>query len=117
MAALLASLELAAATVSGEGEGTPGLDRATRRELLDQFRARAERAGIAGYLEAAPGRRLDRPLLDLLLLGALLDVLEHGAAASAPATAALGRRILEIASRLADGRSEETDAEAAPEPS
>jgi maltose alpha-D-glucosyltransferase/alpha-amylase len=115
VASLLASLERVAASVPGEGDVIPGLGAAMLRELLDQFRSRAERALLAGYLEAAPGRRLDRPFLDLLLLGALLDVLDEAPTAPA-AAAALGRRILDIASRLADGRSDETDHEMPPAP-
>ncbi|MEP9351785.1 maltose alpha-D-glucosyltransferase [Xanthobacter sp. KR7-225] len=115
VAALAASLERVVATLSGEAEATPALDAATRRELLAQFRARAERAMLAGYLETAPARRADRAFLDLLLLGALLDAVEHAAAAPAAAPA-LARRILEVAARLADGRSEDLDAEPAEPP-
>jgi len=94
VASILASIERLAARLEVAPVAAPANGGLTR-ELIDQFRRRAEWAVLGAYLHASPLWAVDRVLLDVLLAeavaGDVIRALADGAPEAPPLVAALKR--------------------------
>ena len=118
VADLLHSLDFAASTLASASYENTGVgDGGERLGLIRRVRARAERAFLNGYFEAAPPAvTRDRALLDLFLLSEAARDIRREAAERPSWLAGPVRRLHALAARLAGAEEQDADAPLEGEP-